>query len=281
MVIVAFRNVATTFRISPVKDKYPIKVKNTFLICGPSNFYIQECQSRSEIFLPKKERFSEKAETKQSNNFFPTNCHHKNTASTIKTNPNKLLSNKNEKKQKCKLHTKLSCIKLLFSYQWNVNATRNRRSGDIELNPGPGPGPGAAPGAEQLVNKVELRVITYNARGLKDKLKLKRVLNKCYSIIKENRDSVVLFQESHLLQDDLQSIKMLWRHGVVLNPGIGRQGGTMILYDESWEVIQTGTVEDGRLCFLSAKKYNQHFCFYNVYAPNDHYIIFLTLSFES
>jgi len=127
----------------------------------------------------------------------------------------------------------------------------------------------------------EIKIITYNARGLKDKLKLKRILNKCYVTLKKNRDTFFFFQETHLDEDGKKQLEFLWRHGAVFSPSVGRQGGSMILYDESWEVIKSEVDDVGRMCLLSVKKYNEHLCFCNIYAPNDHSINFFSNIYES
>ena len=79
-----------------------------------------------------------------------------------------------------------------------------------------------------------------------------------------------MLQETHLEQSDEDRLKLLWRHGIVTSPGQGRQRGTMILFDKSWEVIHTDKDSIGRFCLLSVKKFNQQLCLGNVYAPNDH-----------
>jgi len=165
-------------------------------------------------------------------------------------------------------------IILSHSYQWNIARLIISQSGDVETNPGP------IPGYAYEVQPVEIKAITYNTRGLKDKLKLKRVLNKCYEIFRNKRDSFVFFQETHLEEEDLIHVKFLWRHGIVFSPSVGRQGGTMILFDESWEVVKTEHDNEGRFCLLSVKKYGHHICFCNIYAPNNHCLNYFSDIYE-
>jgi len=56
------------------------------------------------------------------------------------------------------------------------------RSGDVEPNPGP--------------RETILSILTYNARGLKNRPKLKRILNKCHKEINENCNAVIFLQEA-------------------------------------------------------------------------------------
>ena len=140
-------------------------------------------------------------------------------------------------------------------------------AGDVEQNPGP---------ETRVTSSTEIRIISYNVRGLKDKLKLKRVLNKCYSVLKETPDSFILIQETHLDLTDCDQVGLLWRHGFYASPGIGRQGGTLILFNSTWEVIKKSNDEQGRFCALIVSRHGQQLCIGNLYAPNDHDLDFFT-----
>ncbi len=104
------------------------------------------------------------------------------------------------------------------SETWDTAKALLKQSGDIEENPGP-----------VLSNEctAAVKIITFNARGLKDKLKLKRLLNKCYNVLKENLDSFVLIQETHLNKEECSQLELLWRQSFCASPGIGRQGGPL------------------------------------------------------
>ncbi len=157
---------------------------------------------------------------------------------------------------------------LFCSVKFDLSKTLILQAGDVELNPGP-----------EHKNE-EIRILTYNARGLKDKLKLKRILNRCYNLIKENVNTFILFQETHLEDSERASLGLLWRHGLILSPSVGRQAGTLILYDESWVKIHSQTDDLGRLCLISVEKYELHLCLINVYAPNNHCSNFFTTLYE-
>ncbi len=176
-------------------------------------------------------------------------------------------------------------LKLLYSYSdslitlllitcsvqkdWGVSHHRILLAGDVELNPGP----------EQAINNdhaVSVKIITFNARGLKDKSKLKRILNKCYNILKTNPDSFILFQETHLDETECKVLELLWRENFSVSPGIGRQAGVVTLFSSTW--AKTGEFKDfnGRFCSTVVTKYGQQLCINNIYAPNDHDINFFT-----
>jgi len=166
---------------------------------------------------------------------------------------------------------------LPFSYQWNFLNRKLNLSGDVELNPGP------ATSSAQTEPKpllVDIDIVTYNIRGLKDKLKLKRVLNTCYNIIKNNTNTFIMLQETHLDSSEEDSLKLMWRHSYVTSPGIGRQHGVVTLFDKSWELLYKETDDVGRLCIVGVKKFDQVLGLTNLYAPNNHDINFFNRVYE-
>ncbi len=104
-------------------------------------------------------------------------------------------------------------------------------AGDIESNPGP--------------RASTLSVKTYNARGLKNQLKLKRVLNTRHKSINSNRESIIFLQETHLEESDRQSLEIMWRHKFIMSPGTNRQCGCIILYDPGWSQVDEKLDNDG------------------------------------
>ena len=141
-------------------------------------------------------------------------------------------------------------------------------SGDVEQNPGPQKPP-------------VLTIKTYNVRGLKSRPKLKRVLNSCYKIINENRNSVIFLQETHLEDCDKTTIDIMWRHKYVISPGTNRQCGCLILFDPSWELVDHEIDNEGRFCLAILNNFESNYIFSNIYAPNDHNLNFFSNVFNS
>jgi len=139
-------------------------------------------------------------------------------------------------------------------------------SGDIESNPGP---------KYHIVS-----VKSYNVRGLKNKLKLKRVLNTCHKEISQNNGSIIFLQETHLEENDRVTLDMMWRHSYVSSPGTNRQCGCLILFDTAWEVIRKEIDIEGRLGIVILKRFDRYFTFTNVYAPNDHNLTYFSNVFN-
>jgi exonuclease III len=134
------------------------------------------------------------------------------------------------------------------------------QSGDIEPNPGP--------------KILTLDVKTYNARGLKNRLKLKRVLNSCHKIMSQNNNTLIFLQETHLENEDNKTVELMWRHNFLLSPGTNRQWGCITLFDPSWKVLYEYLDTNGRFIIVILEKYDRLFMTVNVYAPNDHNINF-------
>jgi len=140
------------------------------------------------------------------------------------------------------------------------------RAGDVEQNPGP--------------DLLGLSISTYNARGLKNVPKLKRILNSCYKKFNTSRNSFVFLQETHLEEADSISMNLMWRHKYILSPGTNRQCGCIILYDPSWDVIEEKVDEGGRFCLAVLEKNCINVTLLNIYAPNNHDILFFTQIFN-
>ncbi len=151
----------------------------------------------------------------------------------------------------------LSFLKVLLKDSIN-RKTLLLRCGDVEVNPG-------------LKNNSgdEILVInTLNVRGLKEFLKLKRILNKCSGIMKTNKNVIFNFQETHLDENDRSKIDLMWRGEYSLSPGGSKSRGCLTHYDNSWEVLDEFKDPGGRFIVLTLKKNYGIFTIVNLYAPN-------------
>ena len=147
------------------------------------------------------------------------------------------------------------------------------RSGDVEPNPGPQ--------TQTQTQTQTLSLHTYNARGLKNRLKLKRILNSCHKLINKNKNAIIFLQETHLEISDKKVVELMWRYKFLLSPGTNRQCGCLTLFDPSWEVIDHKIDNEGRVGLVVLGKFDRNFVFANVYAPNDHNITFFSNIFNT
>jgi exonuclease III len=139
-------------------------------------------------------------------------------------------------------------------------------AGDIETNPGP--------------NKPLISLNSFNARGLKDRLKLKRLLNTCHKLLNSNKDTIIFLQETHLEEHDRASLNLLWHHKYILSPGTNRQCGNVILFDSTWDVLDSFSDNEGRLCVVVLNKYETTYTLINAYAPNNHDLNYFAFLFN-
>lgn len=137
-------------------------------------------------------------------------------------------------------------------------------SGDVETNPGP------------------QTIITFNARGLKDYLKLKRCLNTFYSVFQNSPNSIIFLQETHLNENDRARLECMWRYDYVMAPSVGASGGCLILYDSALlgRPISTFTSPDGKLVVTTVQNKEAKHTLANFHGPNDHDLCKLNLLIE-
>jgi len=164
------------------------------------------------------------------------------------------------------LRSAIKRSKLIFAYLLLTNHITDcidrtkliLESGDVERNPGPVSG-----------DKVNVRIVTYNIRGLKEYSKLKRVLNKCAGKLKENSNYVFNFQETHLGHKDENKLRVMWRSNYAISPGGNKDRGCLTLFDTSWEILDSVSDPGGRYNFITIKKQLGTLTIANLYAPND------------
>jgi len=150
-------------------------------------------------------------------------------------------------------------------------------SGDVEPNPGPGNREvsnerGKKVNSKDLYHSIE--VTTYNCRGLKEYKKLKRVLNTCANIVKRNPLSITFLQETHLDSSAESKLNVMWRGKAAISPGEGGSRGCITLCGDSWQVVEKYAPLDGRLIVLAIKTEQISIITINIYAPNNHDILF-------
>jgi len=134
------------------------------------------------------------------------------------------------------------------------------QSGDVEPNPGP--------------KGTIVEIMSYNARGLKNRLKLKRVLNSCHKLMAQNNNTIIFLQETHLELDDTKTVELMWRHNFLISPGTNRQWGCVTLFDPTWKVTYRDVDNNGRFVIAILERHERLFMLINIYAPNDHNLIF-------
>ncbi len=198
----------------------------------------QECQRKLKGNYTKVERLGDVKKYNSLYYFCPSRVIKNETAKCITTTLE--VKHMFKKLTKTESRTKFYNNPLLHCRpDWGEAAKKILCSGDVELNPGPDVQgqQGTDASSRRGQTAATIKILTYNARGLKDKYKLKRVLNKCNQVLRNNIDTFVLIQETHLNEIECKQIEFLWRDGYCVSPAIGRQGGTLTLFSNTWEMI--------------------------------------------
>ena len=123
---------------------------------------------------------------------------------------------------------------------------------NVEINPGP---PDQA-----------LTVISYNANGLGDRNKLKRVLSKAGPLVE--KDCFLMIQETHLVNTDY--LKLVWKQNYLSNCVRTNSAGVMILFNKRFQTKLIHKDSEGRLIIVVVEDGDDKFILVNAYFPNDH-----------
>ena len=128
-------------------------------------------------------------------------------------------------------------------------------SGDVELNPGP-PDSG------------DTKLISYNVRGLKDRLKLRHLLNHMQKEVGTRNNFICALQETYLENDNFLSY--LWRGNYYLTPGNGHSSGCLTLLSHHLNVAAAKDVDQRGhiLAIQRAGDVSVSLILVNLYAPN-------------
>ena len=111
-----------------------------------------------------------------------------------------------------------------------------------------------------------LRLISLNCRGLRNHEKRTTL----FRIAKELRAQIILLQETHFIQNDIDELRIQWGKNMYHSYGTNRARGTSILVsDDCNENVQELYVDDeGRVVVIEIVKGNLELALANVYAPN-------------
>lgn len=132
-----------------------------------------------------------------------------------------------------------------------------------------------------MANNSEIKITSWNIRGLNNLVKLKQILGK----LKQMKSSVVFLQETHLIKDDIGKVTKRWPGQVHYASFTSRARGVMILIHKSIPFQLKGQCIDpsGRYIILNGTILTTQINLINLYAPNEddpnfYQNLFLTIS---
>jgi exonuclease III len=111
-----------------------------------------------------------------------------------------------------------------------------------------------------------VKVVTYNCRGLRNKNKLRRILDKSNKLVAKG--AVVALQETHKIEETYMN--NYWTHKYVMNCNLTDQRGVMILFNNKYELVNHYKDEEDRIIIANIKSETLNLIVANVYSPNDH-----------
>ena len=129
-------------------------------------------------------------------------------------------------------------------------------------------GEGTGFDSRENVGKCDLRVLTYNVRGLSCPKKVCHIVNACYKSTNGPANSFFMLQETFVVRLDI--LNYLWRGEFHLTPGSGNARGCLTLITSPFKIIHASDFED-RAHVLVLTKNNldsAEIILVNVYAPN-------------
>jgi exonuclease III len=90
----------------------------------------------------------------------------------------------------------------------------------------------------------------------------------------QNSNTFILLQETHLEEEDVKTLELMWRHSFLLSPGTNRQWGCITLFNPAWKIAHKEVDPNGRFIIAVLENYDRRFVAVNIYAPNDHNLNF-------
>ena len=138
-------------------------------------------------------------------------------------------------------------------------ASRLLKCGDIHPNPGP----------TTVGTSVDLKVVSYNIRGLGDEKKCRHLINYFNkNMLDKNTDSIIALQET-LIQTPLK-IPYIWRGNLHFTPGTGNGRGCITLLSSHLNIVSHRTLDDRAHVLAISRSGEQKVSYIvaNIYAPH-------------
>ena len=109
------------------------------------------------------------------------------------------------------------------------------------------------------------KILSWNIRGCRNLDKRLGI----FKYIKHLKPFVCLLQETHVLEEDLETWETKWDEGkIFINPGSSRSAGQAFLLSKNINIIEHRVLIKGRLQTLKCNINNCIITIANVYAPN-------------
>ena len=113
---------------------------------------------------------------------------------------------------------------------------------------------------------MSLKITTFNCRGLQDRFKRKKI----FRFLHQRSDDIVLLQETHSLDENLQMWKLEWGGEIYANSATSNSRGVAVLFKPGLDASISHVFSDGngRVIILDVLIRKFKLRIINVYAPN-------------
>jgi exonuclease III len=113
--------------------------------------------------------------------------------------------------------------------------------------------------------ELEMKIYTYNVRGLRDKNKRARLFN----LFKNNMKGIIFLQETHSVPGDLDLWQKEWGNKIFMSHGTSNSRGVAILISKhtDYETTHIDNDSNGRYIALQGTFNGHNICLVNAYAP--------------
>ena len=111
-----------------------------------------------------------------------------------------------------------------------------------------------------------IKFLSANCQGLPDKAKRFDVL----TYMKSLNANIIYFQDTHLIRDDISSIKKLWNGQCLIHGTKTNSRGVVILFNTGFEykILKTDTDEFGNFLMVQVNICGSKILLINIYSPN-------------
>ena len=120
--------------------------------------------------------------------------------------------------------------------------------------------------AEQAYLLNQLKILTLNCQGLRDKSKCRDVCNN----LKQKNDNVYFLQDTHFTSNEENQIQTLWGYKAYFNSYASNSRGVAILFNNNCEIEIHNQYKDdsGNFLILDVTIDSLQFLLINIYGPN-------------
>ena len=113
----------------------------------------------------------------------------------------------------------------------------------------------------------QLSILTLNVQGCRDSLKRYEIIN----FIKHTNNQIICLQDTHTINDDESSWRLIWGGPIFFSHLSTRRGGVIVAVSKNtdFDLVHFEEIIQGRISHLKLKAYGKIYHIINIYASPD------------